>query len=1154
MTRIVDWATGRARTIFAFVLLSLAVGAYAYVNLPKEGEPDIDVPALFVSVPFPGISADDAEALLVKPLEAEVRGIEGLRTLSATAGEGFAGLVLLFEYGWDRADVLAEVRDRVTRAQARFPQGAEQFTISELNFSEFPIIVVALSGNLPERSLLRAARDLQTEIEGLTSILEAGLTGNRDEMIEILIDPLKLESYDVTANDLMTVVARNNQLIAAGDLEGPAGAFAVRVPSAFRTPEDIFNLPVQVDGDSIVVLGDIAEIRLTFEDAAGIGRFNGEPTVALQVVKRKGFNVIDTVAEVKARVAEVQAEWPPELRDAIRIDYTQDNSVEVARMVAQLEGAVLTAICLVMIVVLAALGPRSALLVGFAVPTSFMLCFALLALFDIPISNIVMFGLILAVGMLVDGAIVVVEYADKRIQAGQGPMRAYAEASKRMFWPIVASTATTLCAFMPMLFWPGIAGQFMGNLPKTLIFVLSASLVVALVYLPVIGGLAGRFSRTLDHAALSLAAGAPVWLRAGLIGLGGLLVLGGLGALVRNEVILGFVVFTAGCVVLAVAGGSLRRRAPPPVEAATYRRSPFGRFVAFMTGNPVMPFVGLGLVAAFVGAVFVTFAQNNNGVEFFVETEPERAIAYVRARGNLSLDEKDALVREAESAIADIEGVRAVFAFAGEGGLRQFGRSAPRDAAGQVQIELEPWGTRRPGNEILAEIEARLATIPGVVTEISRATQGPSQGKPLQLRLSGANWDELRATTERMRAAFDADPRLADVDDTLPLPGIDWQIDVDVARAGRFGADVATVGTMVQLVTRGITLDTMRVETSDEEIDIRARLPEADRTLASLDTMRVRTNQGLVPLSAFVTRQPVASLAQIDRTQGERYFDVRADVPPGGNANAEIERISAWLAAEADLPASIAWEWTGDREDQEESQAFLVLAFAIALGLMFVILLALFNSLYNSILVLTAVVLSITGVLIGMLVMGQTFSVIMTGTGIVALAGIVVNNNIVLIDQYQEFARYMPRLEAIVRTAEARIRPVLLTTITTMAGLMPMVFGVSVDFANGGYTVGAPAALWWTQLATAIVFGLGLATVLTLVVTPALLALRVWAEKGVYSSVEALRARLAGQEAAVARDRALRREAATRPPADVDWFEPAPALRPLPEAPPRAAE
>jgi multidrug efflux pump len=396
-------------------------------------------------------------------------------------------------------------------------------------------------------------------------------------------------------------------------------------------------------------------------------------------------------------------------------------------------------------------------------------------------------------------------------------------------------------------------------------------------------------------------------------------------------------------------------------------------------------------------------------------------------------------------------------------------------------------------------------------------------------------------------------PDLTDTEDTLPLPGIDWQIAVDVAEAGRYGADVATVGAMVQLVTRGLTLDTMRVDTSDEEIDIRVRLPKKDRLLSTLDTLRVRTPQGLVPLSAFITRTPVPSLAQIDRYQGKRYFDVKADVVEDGNPGAEIALLTEWLETDANLPESISWEWTGDQEDQAESQAFLSRAFIGALGLMFVILLAQFNSIYNSVLVLTAVVLSVTGVLIGMLVMDQTFSIIMTGTGIVALAGIVVNNNIILIDTYQDYSRYMAPVEAIVRTAESRLRPVLLTTVTTMAGLAPMMFGLSIDFWNGGYPMNAPTAMRWKQLATAVVFGLGLATVLTLIVTPSLLAVRVWARRGVYSSFATLRAWSGGPDGIPARDRALRKAARHAPAEDVDWSD---AILPPPAAvaPPRAAE
>ena len=1211
MTGIVDWATGRARMIIAFVLLSLAAGTLAFVNLPKEGEPDIQIPALFVSVVFPGISAEDSEKLLVRPLEAELQDLDGLKTMSATAAENYAGVFLEFEFGWDKSQTLADVRDKVDQAEADFPEGFEEPTINEINFSEFPIIVVALSGALPERTLLREAKALQDRLEGLAPVLDAELAGEREEMLEVLIDPLKLEAYNVTAGELINVVVNNNQLIAAGEVETAGGAFAVKIPASFDTPQDVYALPVKVNGDRTVTLGDLADIRLTFDDREGTARFNGEPTVALQVVKRKGFNIIDTVALIRETVAEARADWPKELQEAVRVDFSMDESKTVKSMVDQLQGSVLTAIALVMIVVLAALGARSALLVGFAIPTSFLLCFAFLALMGVAISNMVMFGLILAVGMLVDGAIVVVEYADKRIREGQGPMRAYGEAAKRMFWPIVASTATTLCAFLPMLFWPGVPGEFMSMLPITLIFVLSASLVVALIYLPVIGGVAGRISRAIGNASerlrtrsltvrLALTAAAMLGLFLGAMQainphyIPGLVAAGktGFGAMLP-----GMLIFTAASIAVSITVGAVTPEHRPTRVRAGYRRSPFGHVIGFIAGNPIMPVVTIAGVLGFVVITFMTFAQNNLGTEFFVETEPERAITYIRARGNLSLEEKDALVREAENRIMAIDGVESVFAFAGDGGLNQNngGAEAPIDTIGQVQLELEPWDARRKGKVIMEEVLTAVRAIPGIRADILNQDVGPAQGKPVKLRLKSNDWEALQAAAGEMRARFEAMPGLKDIEDTRPLPGIDWQIDVDVEEAGRYGADVATVGAMVQLVTRGIILDTMRVDSSDEEIDIRVRFPAEDRLLSTLDTLKVRTGLGLVPLSNFISRKPVESLALISRVDQSRYFDVRADVETGlvslrlagerpgttgpevavlrpledgaegadltaadgtgyavvwrapdhagadlealidggpadralvpVNPNERIAQFDAWLKSADPLPAGISYEWAGDTEEQEESGAFLSKAFLGALGLMFVILLAQFNSLYNAVLVLLAVILSTAGVLVGMLVMNQPFSIIMTGTGIVALAGIVVNNNIVLIDTYQEYARHMPRREAIIRTAEARIRPVLLTTITTMAGLTPMMFGLSLNFFEGGYTIDAPTALWWKQLATAVVFGLGIATVLTLVLTPSLLALRYWVSVGAYGLFHRVAAHLHGEDSRLAADLALGRAA-----------------------------
>ncbi|GGL57577.1 efflux RND transporter permease subunit [Wenxinia marina] len=1220
MTGVVDWAASRARMILAFIALSLLAGGYAYVSLPKEGEPDIEIPALFVSVPFPGISAEDAEQLLVRPMETELADLDNLKTMTATAAEGYAGVALEFEFGWDEAQVMADVRDAMNAAEAQFPSGADQYTINEINFSEFPIIIVNLTGQLPERTLIQVAQDLQDRLEGIDSVLKAQLTGQRDEMLEVVIDPLKLESYNVTAGELINVVTQNNLLIAAGTVETEQGAFAIKIPSSFDDPRDVYGLPVKTDGDRVITLGDLSTINLTFQDRDSTARYNGETTVALQVVKRRGFNVIDTAAEIRAAVDEEVAGWPPELRDAITVGTSNDQSRNVASMVSQLEGAVLTAIALVMIVVLAALGIRPALLVGFAIPTSFLLCFALLAVMDITISNIVMFGLILAVGMLVDGAIVVVEYADTRIAEGVGPMSAYTEAAKRMFWPVVSSTATTLCAFLPMLFWPGVAGEFMGMLPVTLIFVLCASLIVALIYLPVMGGVTGRMSRSLGRMSEALKRALPWWVRALLVlpagavtWIGAMLALnpGYLsGVAVQttglSDSLPGIALFLLGCALLSVTVGAAKIERRARRIRAGYRRTLFGRFIHLIAGNPVMPLVTIGAVGFFVVSVFGYYGQHNNGVEFFAPTEPEQAIVYVQARGNLSLAEKDALVAQAEAIVLATPGVQSVFAFAGEGGLNAntAGASSPRDSVGQLQIELVPWDDRpefaaandidpalMDGDLILADIQARLDELPGIRTEILNLAMGPGAAKPIHLRLSGDDWDTLVAATAAARAEFEATPGLTLVEDSRPLPGIDWQIDVDVEAAGRYGADVATVGAMVQLVTRGILLDTMRVPSSDEEIEIRVRLPEEDRVLSTLDTLKVRTAQGLIPLSNFITRQPVPRLAQIDRIGQERYFDVKADVFPdllrfddpatgesriltaaeadadpaiaeavaAGDlvrvpvtANERIEVLTEWLESGA-LPDGVSYQWTGDFADQAESQAFLVSAFAGALGLMFIILLAQFNSFYNAVLVLLAVILSTAGVLIGMLVMDQSFGIIMTGTGIVALAGIVVNNNIVLIDTYQEYAQYMPRTEAVTRTAEARIRPVILTTITTIAGLTPMMLGLSLDFFAGGYSIDSPTAAFWKQLATAVVFGLGVATVLTLVFTPAMLALRIWVTTYV-RWIGRLLARLSfGRGSTAARDWALNREARRAKIGDVVWTEEAPPA-PVRPARPLAAE
>lgn len=1172
--------------VLACIALALTAGITAYLTLPKEGAPDIEIPAFFVSVVFPGISAEDSESLIVRPLEAKLSQVDGLEDIFGSAADGYAGLSLNFEFGLDKAKTLADIRELVDQAEAEFPDGAEDATITEFSLADTPIIVVVLSGEISERVLIQVGEQIKDRLESLPEVLEVGFTGQRAEMVEVIIDPLHLDAYNVTADELIRVVTRNNQLVAAGEVETEQGSFSIRIPASFDDQWDVERLPVKTDGYRVVTLGDVSDVRMTFQDREGFARHNSEPTVAIQVVKRRDANIIDTAALVRKTVTEVQNTWPEPLQDAVKVEFAQDVSHQVFDMVTQLESSVLTAIALVMIVVLAALGTRSALLVGFAIPTSFLLCFALLALMSISISNIVMFGLILAVGMLVDSAIVVVELADRRMKEGRRPMDAFADAAKRMFWPIISSTATTLCAFLPMLFWPGVAGQFMGTLPVTIIFVLSASLLVALIFLPVVGGVSGAISQRIEllsrrlsriHLILRLILLLAV---AALTGAAVLLILNP--ALIGLQTpaagsftasIPGAVLFVFGALSLSVTVGSIRAPRRRQKITAAWKRSPFGWVMHFVVGNPIMPVLCVAAAATAVTLAVRSYSQNNYGVEFFVDAEPEQVQIFVRARGNLSLIEKDLLVREVESSIVGLDGVASVFATTGASGLRdESGGSRPLDTIGVIQIEFDRWETRQliggvatDTRKITELVETRLSELPGIRTDLQELAQGPNQGKPVSLRLTSKDWNALLDATSVVRDRFDRVEGLVFIEDTRPLPGIDWKIDVDLEEAGRYGTDITTIGAMVQMLTRGILLGTMRVDSSDEEIDIRVRFPEEDRHLSTLDSLRVRSQSGLVPISNFVSRTPVAKIGQVSRFNQVRHIDVRADVESGlsnadGRPITPTERIGViteWLENDSALPAGVNWQWTGDQEEQAESQRFLMQAFIGALGLMFTVLLAQFNSFYNAVLVLLAVILSTVGALLGLLILQQPFSIIMTGVGIVALAGIVVNNNIMLIDTYKEYSKIMPKLEAIVRTTEVRARPVLLTSITTIAGLLPMMFGFAINIVQGGYVVDTPSSLWWKQLASAVVFGLGTATVLTLFVTPSLLAIPIWARKGSYGLFRRAVALVGGRDSFVARDLNLNSSLRRHPGETIFWDThlagaetslPAEELNPFPDA------
>ncbi len=1039
MNAIVDAAVARARTVMLILFVGVTAGTASYVGLPKEADPDIAFPVFFVSLAMQGISPQDAERLLVRPMETALQSIEGAEEMSSYAARGHAGVILEFDVDFDKDAALREVQEQVDIARAELPADAEEPRVLEFNASLFPVVIVALSGNVPERTLYRLAQELEDEIKTVPGVLETDLAGTREELLEVIVDPALMESYAVSQTELFNAVNLNNRLIPAGALETGAGRFNVNVPGLFETREDVLNLPIRASGEGVVTLGDIADIRRTFLDATGYARYNGEPAMAVEVTKRIGANIISTNREVRAVVERVTADWPEE----VHVDVTFDASSWIFRSLDQLQNAILTAISLVMIVIVAALGWRSGFLVGFAIPSSFMIGFLLLGWMGMTINMMVMFGMVVSVGILVDGAIVVVEYADRKMSEGFARREAYALAAKRMWWPIISSTGTTLAAFFPMLFWPGVSGEFMQYLPITLIFVLVASLFMALLFLPVFGSLIGRPQTGNEKAMRALAATEG----------GDLTEIGGwTGAYIRLI--------------------SLLVKHPLKIVAATF---------------------------AMLFAINVAYSSGNNGSLFFVETEPEFISVFVSARGNIGAEEARDLAIEVEEIILNIDGVQSAFMGTGTGGGGggiSFGDGGgPSDEIGNIFVQLEPYGERRPGTQIIQEMRERTADIPGLRVEIRQQEQGPPTGKDIQLELTSFSYEALVATTTIISEHLTNNVEgLIEIEDTRPLPGIEWELEIDRELAGRFGADVTSIGFTVQLVTNGVLIDQYRPDDADDEVDIRARFPFDARSIDQLDQLRVQTHEGLVPLSNFVTRVAKPQVTQIDRVDGERVMNIRANTVPGILPNDKIAEIQSWLD-EQEFDSRVDIRFRGANEEQDETAVFLGQAMLAALFLMFLILITQFNNFFHSFLILLTVVFSTFGVLLGMLVMQQPFSYIMTGTGIVALAGIVVNNNIVLIDTYQRLlAEGFTGVDAIIRSCAQRLRPIFLTTVTTMCGLAPMMYQLNINYFGRDFSIGGPVSTWWVPFSTAVIWGLGFSTVMTLLVTPCLLAW--WERRG----------------------------------------------------------
>ena len=1011
MHNLIKGAFTRPGAIVFMLIIILAVGYNAIVTIPKEANPDVEIPVAYSSVRYSGISPSDAEKLLLKPLEKQLQSVAGLDKMTGVATEGYASVTLEFLAGEDVDLVLEDVRKAVDDAKPDLPANADEPEVNEISLGLFPILTAALYGNVDERTLVFAARELKERLEAVDGILEVDIGGDREEVIEILIDALAIEAYGLNPATVISLVAANNQLVTAGAIDTGAGRLVVKVPGVIESVEELSNMPIKIADGTTIHFSDIATVRRSFKDASSWSRVNGQSSVVLDVKKRVGANILEVVGAARAIINE----GAKTIQGDVNVSYLYDDSKTVRTLLGDLTNNVTAAVIIVMVVVVASLGLRNATLVGLAIPGSFLMGITIIANLGVTMNIIVLFSLILVAGMLVDGVIVTTEYADRRISQRADRKTAYRDGALRMSWPIIASTVTTLMVFLPLLFWPGIVGGFMKYLPITVICVLSASLIMALIFVPVLGGMIGK---------------------------------------------------------KAPDKGVVRRSAPRSYRWVLKRAIRFPSLVVLA-------------VAGFMTFSFGAYFSAGLGVSFFPDIEPEQAVVEILARGDLAAEEKDLLVQQAEGRILDITGVSAKYAKSGPSG-----EGGADDSIGFIRTVFEDWQTRKKATVLIDEMRGKLDGLAGVDVSITAQQGGPGGGKPIHIEVFNTDLDIAANATAQIIALMQEMGGFVDITDSRPLPGIEWTIQIDRDEAARHGVSIDAIGNMVKLITQGIDISDYRPDDSDDELDIKLRFQRGQRNLDRLEELRIPTSNGnYVPLSVFAELVPQQKGGDIQRKNGQRFYAIDADVEEGLLPAQMFDELQGLIDA-AKITDNARVEFGGESEDIAETQTFLGQSFALSMCLMVLILMLQFNSVWQTIVTMSAIILSSGGVFLGLWLMDRPFGVVMSGLGIIALAGVVVNNNIVLIDTFNEFRKkgYNAK-QAAFHAGLARFRPVVLTAVTTILGLVPMVLELTIQFGDRSILVGAPSSQWWTDLASTIAGGLTFATVLTLLATPALLVL-----------------------------------------------------------------
>jgi len=1013
--------------VLLLLVCTFIFGLVSYSNLPRENNPDVKIPVVMVTTPYIGVSPEDVENLVTIPIENEVAGVKDLKSVASTSAEGISVVSLEFEPEVVIAEALQRVRDKVSTARTKIPEDAEETTVQEISFSDMPIMLINMAGDVDETIIKSLAEDLQKDIERLPGALRVQLSGGRTRQFRVQADPSRLAHYDLGLQDVIGAIGNENVSIPGGEVVGRKSNFLVRVPGEFEAAREIEDVAIVRRGDRPVFVRDVAQVVDDFADRTTYSRMNGRPSVSLGVVKRAGANIVELADGAKAEAARHAKSWPK----GIEYQALSDQSRDVWVMVSELQNNIILALILVVGVVMFFMGVRNSLFVAIAIPLSMLMGMMVFSLMGVTLNMVVLFSLVLVLGMLVDNAIVLVENIYRHLEMGKSPLEASIEGCKEVAMPVAASTLTTVAAFAPLLAWTGIMGQFMIYLPMTIVIVLLSSLVVAIVMLPVLTSL-GMKVQTKK----------------------------------KDELDNVFVKFYR--LVLTIA---MRHKWKTTLS---------------MGGVLVGTFMAYGVL--------------NHGTEFFPDVEPDRATVTVRAPDGTDLEETDRVVREIEEILIKETQIKTYVAETGV----VAGDFSSSEATNQARITLNfyPHASKaRPGEAIRKEdtretikrLRLQVANVVGADIKVEKERQGPPVGKPISIEVFSKNYHHAGEFAAKAKRAMAKVEGATGIEDDYRVGRPELRFRVDRGAAKRVGASTAEVASSVRAALSGTKASAFR--DGEDEYDIMVELaPEYREDLQSVLSLRVPGREDMelgtfsVPISSVASYELAGGTGSIKHKAQQPVVTITGDVKEGYNQN-EVQAAVLAAVEELDPPTGVRARLGGSNDEQAESQAFMGRAFMIAIFLIAIVLVAQFNSFLMPLIILGSVVLSLVGVLWGLVLTGTSFGIIMTGLGVISLAGVVVNNAIVLLDYVQQLRkRGIDRDEALIEAGMTRFRPVMLTAITTILGLVPMAIGLSIEFKlnplNNKVFWGTQSSEWWGPMAVAVIFGLAFATLLTLVVVP----------------------------------------------------------------------